>query len=77
MLVKCTKCHHEWQATTYPTTDRDVDTATCDWCGAPGEKLADSYVERWRIAGAEVCLTKEEIRNMIKRLEKKEGRRGK
>ena len=42
MLAKCTKCHHEWQQVTgheHP----------CDWCGAPGKKIATDYMDdpRW------------------------------
>ncbi len=37
MIAKCTKCQHEWQ-----TVDKAGD---CDWCGAPGYRLADDYME--------------------------------
>ena len=78
MIVKCTNCHHEWQSAGCTTCGEvagplhDFCQWYCDWCGAPGEKLADDYVERWRIAGAEVVLTPAEIRGMIKRLNRKE-----
>ena len=37
MIVKCSRCHHEWQAVRTP--------GSCDWCGEPGETLALDYVE--------------------------------
>jgi hypothetical protein len=37
MIAKCTKCHHEWRVVGTP--------GVCGWCGAPGEKLADDYME--------------------------------
>lgn len=48
MIYHCTMCHHEWQyrdAEKYGAySDRDpmlpVSTI-CDWCGAPGKKIAD------------------------------------
>ena len=54
MIVKCTKCHHEWQAVGgYVLLDGrrvgkrgplDVlEIEICDWCGAPGEKTADDW----------------------------------
>ena len=71
MIVKCTKCHHEWHAYSallepdkwgfYP--------AICDWCRAPGEKLADDYIERWRQGGAVTPFpTPRELQKVIDRL---------
>jgi hypothetical protein len=37
MIAKCTKCQHEWQAVNK--------AGNCGWCGAPGYKLADDYME--------------------------------
>jgi len=51
MLIKCTKCHHEWQSTEHGdliTTDgvsHQYGPWTCDWCGAPGRKIAHDYME--------------------------------
>jgi hypothetical protein len=38
MIAKCTQCHHEWQAVLKP--------GKCAWCGAPGKKLANDYIEK-------------------------------
>ena len=37
MTIHCTKCHHEWQGTELPST--------CDWCGAPGERIGTDWTE--------------------------------
>lgn len=42
MLIKCTDCHHEWQAILVSEITNDLaDPMTCCWCGAPGEILSD------------------------------------
>lgn len=38
MIAGCTKCHHEWQQV-------GPDVRDCDWCGAPGEKLGNDWIE--------------------------------
>lgn len=43
MIVKCTKCHHEWQAAPRKAW---LGTEYCDWCGAPGKKIGDDYMDK-------------------------------
>lgn len=42
MIAHCTKCHHEWQ--TLLSADGP---GICDWCGAPGMKIAADWVDYW------------------------------
>jgi len=53
MIVRCTKCHHEWQAwSALIEPDKwGFHPAVCAWCGATGEKIADDYLDRWQQVG--------------------------
>jgi len=64
MLIKCTACHHEWQYTSYPRNvfEETAGTHICDWCGAPGKKIADDYMEG---GGNEVKMLKAAIRGAL------------
>ena len=46
-LLKCTKCHHEWQSCSscdYPDLEGQEGRCdkACSWCGAPSEELPDA-----------------------------------
>ena len=55
VIVKCTKCNHEWQAVESDFKHRWAvegelkhrwhEPYLCDWCGAPGEKIASDYMD--------------------------------
>lgn len=58
MIAKCSSCHHEWQASKTP--------GNCGWCGAPGYKLANDYLEYEQLY---------DLAAMARRIAKQLGRR--
>jgi hypothetical protein len=39
MIIKCNKCHHEWQA----VSDSDN---KCSWCKGKGKKIGSDYLDK-------------------------------
>jgi len=77
--VHCTKCHHEWQTAYKPGDVQPIDTVigpvdctTCDWCGGPGEKIADDPINGPLDEVLKLLDDPEWVRAALKRLERED-----
>ncbi len=66
VIIKCTACHYEWQAMTCKEAGctEAPHPYLCDWCGAPGERIAADWADNKGEGISE--LTIEKLRDALK-----------